>query len=118
MSAAAVLLVAHIALLSLISFGGVPGVLPDLRDFVVITHGWISNQDFANCFAIVQALPGPNMILLMALSAGKSAGCLLRSPARLRRSRRPACSLTPPSIGGSAFAIGPGSGVSAEAWRR
>lgn len=38
MTAAAVILVAHIALLSLISFGGVPGVLPNLRNFVVIAH--------------------------------------------------------------------------------
>ena len=74
MSAPVVVLVAHIALLSLISFGGVPGVLPDLRNFVVITHGWISNQDFANCFAIVQALPGPNMILLMGFVGWKVGG--------------------------------------------
>jgi chromate transporter len=58
-------LVAHLALLSLVSFGGFPSVLPDLRDFVVGAHGWISDRDFANCFAIVQAIPGPNMILMM-----------------------------------------------------
>jgi chromate transporter len=69
-----VTLVAHIALLSLISFGGVPGVLPDLRHFVVVAHGWISDQDFANCFAIVQALPGPNMILLMGFIGWKVSG--------------------------------------------
>jgi chromate transporter len=67
-------LVAHIALLSLISFGGVPGVLPDLRNFVVVSHGWMSGQDFANCFAIVQAVPGPNMILLMSLVGWKIGG--------------------------------------------
>src|SRR5262249_4307397 len=58
-------LVTHIALLAIISFGGVPGVLPDLREFVVITNGWLTDRDFANCFAIVQAIPGPNMILMM-----------------------------------------------------
>ena len=83
MSAPVVVLVAHIALLSLISFGGVPGVLPDLRDFVVITHGWISNQDFANCFAIVQALPGPNMILLMGFVGWKVGGLPRRDPRRV-----------------------------------
>jgi chromate transporter len=71
---AAVVLVAHIALLSLISFGGVPGVLPDLRNFVVIAHGWMSDQDFVDCFAIVQALPGPNMILLMGFVGWKIGG--------------------------------------------
>ena len=57
-------LIAHLALLSLISFGGFPSVLPDLRDFVVGTNGWLTDRDFANCFAIVQAIPGPNMILM------------------------------------------------------
>jgi len=65
MNGAPVALVAQIAFLSLISFGGVPGVLPDLRDYVVHANGWISDRDFANCFAIVQAIPGPNMILMM-----------------------------------------------------
>jgi chromate transporter len=67
-------LVGHIALLALISFGGVPGVLPDLRDFVVTTNGWLSDQEFANCFAIVQAIPGPNMILMMSLIGWKIGG--------------------------------------------
>jgi chromate transporter len=74
MSTAAIILVGHIALLSVISFGGVPGVLPDLRNFVVVAHGWMSDQDFANCFGLVQALPGPNMILLMGLIGWKVAG--------------------------------------------
>jgi chromate transporter len=56
-------LVIHLTILSLVSFGGIPAALPDLRDFV-IAHQWMSDQDFANCFAVVQAIPGPNMILL------------------------------------------------------
>jgi chromate transporter len=67
-------LVAHIALLALISFGGVPGVLPDLRNFVVATNHWLTDQEFANCFAIVQAIPGPNMILMMSLIGWKIGG--------------------------------------------
>ncbi|HVC56502.1 MAG TPA: chromate transporter [Stellaceae bacterium] len=74
MTAPAATLLGHLALLSLISFGGTPGVLPDMRQFVVVTHGWISDQDFSNCFAIVQAIPGPNMILLMSLIAWKVGG--------------------------------------------
>ena len=58
-------LTAHLALLSSISFGGFPTVLPDVRNFVVASHGWMTNQDFANFFALAQAVPGPNMILMM-----------------------------------------------------
>src|SRR5437667_2022805 len=69
-----VALIAHLALLSLISFGGFPSVLPDLRDFVVTTHGWISDREFANSFAVVQAIPGPNMILMTSFIGWKIGG--------------------------------------------
>ena len=64
-------LTAQLALLSLISFGGIPTVLPDIRNFVVATNGWVTDQEFANFFAIVQAIPGPNMILMMAFIGWK-----------------------------------------------
>lgn len=67
-------LVGHIALLALISFGGVPGVLPDLREFVVVTHPWLSDREFGDCFAVVQAIPGPNMILMMGFIGWKVGG--------------------------------------------
>jgi chromate transporter len=73
MSASAAL-VAHLVLLSLISFGGIPSVLPDLHDFVVTANGWISDRDFANSFAVVQAIPGPNMILMMSFIGWKIGG--------------------------------------------
>jgi chromate transporter len=71
---APVALVAHLVLLSLISFGGIPSVLPDLHDFVVTANGWISGRDFANSFAVVQAIPGPNMILMMSFIGLKIGG--------------------------------------------
>ena len=58
-------LTAHLALLSSISFGGFPTVLPDVREFVVATHGWVTDQEFTNFFALAQSIPGPNMILMM-----------------------------------------------------
>src|SRR5258708_38600999 len=61
----------HLALLSSISFGGFPTVLPDVRDFVVLTHGWLTDQEFANFFALAQAIPGPNMILMMSFVGWK-----------------------------------------------
>ena len=73
MSGPAVLLtlIAHLALLSSISFGGFPTVLPDVRILVVDTYGWMTNQEFANFFATSQALPGPNMILMMSFIGWK-----------------------------------------------
>ena len=58
-------LTAQLALLSSISFGGFPTVLPDVRAFVVAGHGWMTDQEFSNLFALAQAIPGPNMILMM-----------------------------------------------------
>jgi chromate transporter len=68
---ASVALTAHLALLSLISFGGFPTVLPDVRNFVVGAHGWMTDQDFANIFAVAQSIPGPNMILMMSFVGWK-----------------------------------------------
>ena len=69
---ASLVLAAHLALLSSISFGGFPTVLPDVRGLVT-ANGWVTDQEFANFFAISQIVPGPNMILMMALS-GKAGG--------------------------------------------
>lgn len=68
------LLVAHLALLSLISFGGLPAILPDLHQFAVAQHAWLSDRDFADCFAAAQAVPGPNMIILVSLIGWKLGG--------------------------------------------
>jgi chromate transporter len=64
----------HLALLSSISFGGIPAVLPDIRNYVVAAHGWLTDREFANCFAVAQAIPGPNMILMMSYIGWKVAG--------------------------------------------
>jgi chromate transporter len=74
MNPASVALTAHLALLSSISFGGFPTILPDVRNCVVATHGWMTNQEFANCFAMAQAVPGPNMILMMSFVGWKVGG--------------------------------------------
>ena len=68
---APIALSAHLALVSSISFGGFPTVLPDVRNFVVATHGWMTDQEFANFFAIAQSIPGPNMILMMSFVGWK-----------------------------------------------
>jgi chromate transporter len=66
-------LVAQLALLSSISFGGVPTVLPDIHAFVV-ANGWLTDRDFADFLAVSQAMPGPNMILMMSFIGWKVAG--------------------------------------------
>jgi len=66
-------LAAHLALLSSISFGGVPTVLPDIHVYVV-GNGWLSDRDFADFLAMSQAMPGPNMILMMSFIGWKVAG--------------------------------------------
>jgi chromate transporter len=68
---APIALTAHLALVSSISFGGFPTVLPDVRNFVVATHGWMTDQEFASFFAIAQSIPGPNMILMMSFVGWK-----------------------------------------------
>ena len=64
----------HLVIVSPMSFGGFPTVLPDVRGFVVTTHGWMTDQDFTNIFAMAQAIPGPNMILMMGLIGWKVSG--------------------------------------------
>jgi chromate transporter len=66
-------LAAHLAVLSSISFGGFPTVLPDVHDFV-LANGWVTNHEFANLFAVSQVTPGPNMILMMSFLGLKVAG--------------------------------------------
>jgi chromate transporter len=66
---------ARFALLSLLSFGGVNVVLPDAHRFVVDTQHWLTDQQFADFFAIAQAAPGPNF-LMFALIGWQVAGLL------------------------------------------
>jgi chromate transporter len=52
------------AVLSLISIGGANAVLPEIRRQVVDVQGWMNDATFANLFAISNAAPGPNIILV------------------------------------------------------
>jgi hypothetical protein len=72
-SSATLVLTAHLAVLSSISFGGFPTVLPDVHDLAV-AKGWMTDQEFANFFAVSQVTPGPNMILMMSFLGLKVGG--------------------------------------------
>ena len=50
--------------LSLLAFGGGNTVLPEMQRQVVDVHGWMSAQEFSALFALAQAAPGPNMMIV------------------------------------------------------
>jgi chromate transporter len=66
-------LAAIFAQLSLLAFGGGNSVLPEMQRQVVDVHGWMSARQFADLFALAQASPGPNM-LVVALIGWQVAG--------------------------------------------
>jgi chromate transporter len=50
--------------LSLLAFGGANSVLPEMQRQVVEVHGWLTAHEFAALFALAQAAPGPNMLVV------------------------------------------------------
>jgi chromate transporter len=63
----------YFALLSLISVGGLPSVMPEMQRFVVDVKGWLTPSEFIQAFAVGQAAPGPN-VLIASLVGWKVAG--------------------------------------------
>ena len=115
---ALVALTAHLALLSSISFGGFPTVLPDVRSFVVVTHGWMTDQEFANFFAMAQAIPGPNMILMMSFVGWKVWGIPGAVASALATFGPPCAMSSLPTACGTGSAMRHGNGLCAAAWFR
>ncbi|WBV44821.1 chromate transporter [Pseudoroseomonas cervicalis] len=50
--------------LSLLAFGGGNTILPEMQRQVVELRGWITARQFAALFALAQAAPGPNMMVV------------------------------------------------------
>jgi chromate transporter len=50
--------------LSLLAFGGTNSVLPEMQRQVVEVHRWLTAHEFASLFALAQAAPGPNMLVV------------------------------------------------------
>jgi chromate transporter len=50
--------------LSLLAFGGANAVIPEMQRQVVDVHHWMSGQEFAGLYALAQAAPGPNMMVV------------------------------------------------------
>jgi len=59
--------------LSLLSFGGSNAVLADIAHQSIVVHGWVSEREFADFFALARAAPGPGS-MLAALIGWKVAG--------------------------------------------
>src|ERR1043165_51604 len=61
--------------LSLVSIGGGPSVLSEMQHQAVMVHGWVTQREFGNLFAISRAAPGPGA-LLVTLIGWQAAGWL------------------------------------------
>ena len=56
-----------LSLFSMIAFGGVNALLPELLNLAVNQEQWIDLQTFSDYFAIAQAAPGPNFMTVTLL---------------------------------------------------
>jgi chromate transporter len=65
--------------LALVSFGGGNTILPEMQRQAVDQYGWLTDRQFADCFAISQAAPGPSSLIvgLIGLKAAGVAGALV-----------------------------------------
>ncbi|MBX6745229.1 MAG: chromate transporter [Acetobacteraceae bacterium] len=66
-------LVLVFAPLSLVSLGGGPSIFAEMQRQSVEVHGWLSNAQFVDLFAISRAAPGPGS-LIAALVGWQAAG--------------------------------------------
>lgn len=52
------------ALLSFVAFGGATALLPEMHRVVVENHHWLNDTTFTHLYAIAQAAPGPNVLVV------------------------------------------------------
>ena len=52
------------ALLSFMAFGGATALLPEMHRVVVDNHHWLDDATFTHLYAIAQAAPGPNVLVV------------------------------------------------------
>jgi chromate transporter len=60
-------------LLSLLSIGGANAIIPEIQRRAVDVEHWMTSADFVQMFALSQAAPGPN-VLIVSLVGWKAAG--------------------------------------------
>jgi len=54
----------QLVFLSFVSIGGINAAVPELHRQVVETNRWLSEQQFTDFFAIANAAPGPNLLIV------------------------------------------------------
>jgi chromate transporter len=54
----------YFCVLSIFSVGGLPSVMPEMQRYVVEVKEWMSPAEFMQAFAVGQAAPGPNMLIV------------------------------------------------------
>ncbi|QGZ57576.1 chromate transporter [Paraburkholderia acidiphila] len=64
MTTTLVALAAIFSQLSLLAFGGGNTILPEMQRQVVEVHHWMPASEFSALFALAQAAPGPNMMVV------------------------------------------------------
>lgn len=57
-------LAVQFTLIALLAFGGANAVLPEMHRQAVELRGWVTEQQFADMFAISQVVPGPNVMIV------------------------------------------------------
>ncbi len=57
-------LFSYFALLSLFAVGGANAAIPEMHRVAVEVMRWMSDRQFADMFAIAQASPGPNVVIV------------------------------------------------------
>ncbi len=51
-------------LLSPLTIGGINAIVPEIHRLVVDVHGWMTDAAFTELFALAQAAPGPNFLIV------------------------------------------------------
>ncbi len=51
-------------IISFVAFGGLNAMLPEMHRQAVDVYGWMSDAEFRNLFALAQAAPGPNAMIV------------------------------------------------------
>ncbi len=60
-------LLAHFAMISMLSIGGALATSSEMHRYLVDQRGWITNQQFVESITLAQAAPGPNVLFVTLL---------------------------------------------------
>lgn len=58
------ILAVQFSIMSLLALGGANAVVPEMHRQAVELRGWMSDREFTDMFAISQAAPGPNVMIV------------------------------------------------------